>query len=411
MKVALVSARPRIADKKANIEKIRKNIEKKDADLYIFGELFLTGYNCKDELRSLAETLNGESLKEIKRITREKNSYIIFGMPLLDEKIRGLIYNAAILVHPDGKLDVYKKWFLPTFGPFEEKIFFDEGEELPVFETKFGKIGILICYDLYFPEICKAYSLQGADVIVCISASPSVTRSYFESLLPARAIENTTFMMYCNISGTQEDLVFWGGSQVYDPLGRLIVKAPYFKESVVECEIDLGMIKVARAQRPVLRDIKPEIYNDLYKMARKTHSEYERILKKIKEFHGHLGPYAVIGWKAGLLAGEILGSENGIKGVDATVYTGRTPYSCMVDGLQLSSNCTYGKRNIKIVDKNLLRLEFKTKKDSVILNVRDDIKEYLDKNMTKRNEEKLAYDVLIMPNKDVFDISIKKSGR
>jgi len=407
MKIALISARPKIADKKANIEKIKAYVKKTDADLYIFGELFLTGYGCKDELRSIAETINGESLKKLKKIAREKNSYIIFGMPLLDEKIKGLIYNAAILVHPDGKIDVYKKWFLPTFGPFEEKIFFDEGDNLPVFETKHGRIGILICYDLYFPEICKAYSLQGADVIICISASPNVTRKYFETLLPARAIENTTFMVYCNLSGTQEDLVFWGGSQAYDPLGRLIAKAPYFKESIIESNLDLKMIKIARAQRPVLRDIKAEIYNDLYKMARKTYSEHEKILKKIKEFHGHLGPYAVIGWKAGLIANELLGLKDGIKSIKATVYTGKTPYSCMVDGLQLSSNCTYGKRNIEIMDKGLLRIEFKSKEDSLTLEVKEEVKKYLDKNMTKGNEEKLAYDILIMPNKNIFDIKTK----
>jgi predicted amidohydrolase len=204
----------------------------------------------------------------MKKIAKENNCYIVFGMPLKDKNVEGLIHNSAVLIHPNGKTDIYNKWFLPNFGPFEEKLFFNEGEKLPIFKTKYGKVGLLICYDIYFPEICKAYSLQGADIIICISASPSTTRKYFETLLPARAIENTTFMIYSNIVGTQEDLVFWGGSQAYDPLGNQLAKAVYFKESVVTCKIDLKQVKLARANRPVIRDIRPEIYNDLYDISR-----------------------------------------------------------------------------------------------------------------------------------------------
>ena len=95
-----------------------------------------------------------------------------------------------------------------------------------------------------------------------------MNRKYFETLIPARAIENTVFMVYVNLVGTQEDLVFWGGSQVYDPLGNLLIKAPYFKESVVTCDLDLKCIKTARANRPVIRDIRPQIYDDLYEFSR-----------------------------------------------------------------------------------------------------------------------------------------------
>ena len=269
MKIALVSAKPKIADKKANLGIIKKYITKAKADLFIFGELFLSGYRCKDELRDLAESIHGSMIKEVQKIAKQRRCYVAFGMPLKDEKIDGLIYNSAILIHPNGVVDVYKKWFLPTFGPFEEKIFFDEGEHLGIFNTEFGKIGMLICYDLYFPEICRAYSLQGVDLIICISASPSMTRKYFETLLPARAIENTVFVAYVNIVGTQEDLMFWGGSQLYNPLGRLLVKSPYFKEKMVTCDVDFGELAAARAKRPVLRDMRPEIYHDLYDLSRR----------------------------------------------------------------------------------------------------------------------------------------------
>ena len=268
MKVALVTMRPKIANKKANIEKMEKYIEKTKADLFVFGELTVRGYHVKDELRDIAEKVDGPLINHMKKIAKKNNCIIVFGMPLKHSTIKGLIHNASVLIHPNGKVDTYNKWFLPTIGPFEEKIFFDEGEELKLCETKFGKIGLIVCYDIYFPEICRAYTLMGADIIICISATPSVTRKYFETLIPARAVENTVFMIYANLVGTQENLVFWGGSQINNPLSKLIVKAPHYKESIITCDIDLKQLEYARANRPVIRDIKSEIYHDLYNLSR-----------------------------------------------------------------------------------------------------------------------------------------------
>ena len=268
MKLALISARPTIANKTKNIQIMENYINKIKADIYIFGEYFLSGDRCKDEFRDLAEPLNGPSIQFLKKIAKNKQCYIVFGMPTKDDKVDGLIYNASVLIHPNGTVDAYKKWFLPTAGPFEEKIFFDQGEELPVFNTIFGKIGLLICYDLNFPELAKALTLQGADLLICISASPTTTRKYFETLLPARALENTVFVAYVNLAGNQEDLIYWAGSQVYDPLGNLIIRAPYFKESIITCDINFKQLEPARARRPVLRDIRPEIYQDLYQFSR-----------------------------------------------------------------------------------------------------------------------------------------------
>lgn len=275
MKLALISARPTIANKTKNIQIMQNYIKKTKADIYIFGEYFLSGDRCKDEFRDLAEPLNGPSIQFLAKIAKNKQCYIVFGMPTKDDKVDGLIYNAAVLIHPNGTVNAYKKWFLPNAGPFEEKIFFDQGEELSVFNTTFGKIGLLICYDLNFPELAKALTLQGADLLICISASPSTTRKYFETLLPARALENTVFVAYVNLAGNQEDLIYWAGSQVYDPLGNLIIKAPYFKESIITCDIHLKQLEAARARRPVLRDIRPEIYQDLYQFSR-FHIKKER---------------------------------------------------------------------------------------------------------------------------------------
>ena len=268
MKVAIITMRPKVADKKANLELMAKHIEKTKADMYVFGELTICGYHVKDELRDIAETVNGSTIKFVKELAKKNNCYIVFGMPLKNSTVKGLINNSALLIHPNGKVDTYNKWFLPTVGPFEEKIFFDEGENLKICDTKFGKIGLIVCYDIFFPELCRAYTLLGADIIICISATPSVTRKLFETIIPARAVENMVYFIYVNLVGTQENLVFWGGSQIYDPLAKLLVKAPYFIESVKVCDIDLKQIEYSRAVRPVLRDIKPEIYQDLYNLSR-----------------------------------------------------------------------------------------------------------------------------------------------
>ena len=268
VKIALISMRPKIACKKENVDKMKAFIDKEKADMYIFGETTITGYRCKDELRDLAETITGPSIEALKKVAMDRKVYLIFGMPLKHQRFKGVIQNVAILIHPNGHVDFYEKWYLPTFGPFVEKLYFDEGEHLPVFQTKFGKIGLLICYDLYFPEISKAYALQGADIIICLSASPTTTKTYFETLLPARAIETTTFFIYSNIVGTQEDLIFWGGSQAYNPLGKQIIKAPYLEESIISFTIDTSELLLARANRPTLRDNRAQIYLDLYDISR-----------------------------------------------------------------------------------------------------------------------------------------------
>jgi len=276
MKLAVITMRPKIGDKKSNLEKIEKYIKKNKADMYVFGEMTVTGYPLRDEYRDYAETTKQDSFKKLKKLAKEHNAYIVTGLPTKDEKVKGLIYNTAVMFHPDGKVDLYNKWFLVNFGPFEEKIFFDEGEHFAVCDTKFGKIGLIICYDVFFPELCKAYALAGCDMIICISASPTLSKKYFETLLPARAVENTVFMVYSNIVGTQENLVFWGGSEVYDPLAKQLVKAPYYKESIITCDIDFKETERARAGRPVLRDIRPVVYNDLFDLSRKKEIKKEK---------------------------------------------------------------------------------------------------------------------------------------
>lgn len=265
MRLCLTTIKPSIAHKKKNLKKMEKILGEEQAELFVFGEMSLTGYTCRDEFRDVAEPLDGPSVQAVGDMAQEHDCSVVFGMPLQERP--GLIYNAAVLVHADGSAQAYHKFFLPNFGPFEERFYFTPGRHLPVFSAPFGRVGLCICYDLFFPELVKGLVLGGADLIVCISASPTMSQDFFESILPARAIENTVFMAYANLVGTQENLEFWGGSQVYDPRGRLIQKSDYMKEQSVIAELDFSLLEEARAARPTLRDTRRELFDDLYRLA------------------------------------------------------------------------------------------------------------------------------------------------
>jgi predicted amidohydrolase len=111
--------------------------------------------------------------------------------------------------------------------------------------------------------------LKGAQLIICISASPAVRRGYFEILTSARALENTAFLAYVNLAGVEDGLQFWGGSRLVGPTGDVLAKAKYDEEDFVVCELDFGDLKAAETFIPTLRDLRPELFDKL-----KQYSEF-----------------------------------------------------------------------------------------------------------------------------------------
>jgi predicted amidohydrolase len=145
-------------------------------------------------------------------------------------RIKNVIYNSSIIVSPDEEIYSYDKLYLPTHSVFEEKRYFRPGTKVNTFDVKGLKIGMSICYDLYFPEIYRILALKGAELVICISASPSTRKEYFETLIKARAIENGIFMVLVNRVGIEDGLNFWGGSQIVGSNGDIIRKGPYYDE-------------------------------------------------------------------------------------------------------------------------------------------------------------------------------------
>jgi predicted amidohydrolase len=265
-KLALAQISSKRENKEANLQKIEKltlRAKEQGADLAIFPELSLSGYVVRDQLYELAETIPGPTVKKVEALAKKTGMHIIFGMPELSEKTQATIFNTAVLVGPKGLIGKYRKMYLPTHSVFEEKRYFRPGYQAEAFQTELGQIGLCICYDIFFPEVLRLTRLKGAQLIVCISASPAVRRSYFETLTCARALENTAYLAYVNLAGVQDGLQFWGGSRLVSPSGDVLAKAKYDEEDFVICEVDYSDLRTAETFIPTLRDLRPELFDQL----------------------------------------------------------------------------------------------------------------------------------------------------
>jgi len=242
---------------------MRDIVRKTKGKIVIFPELSLTGYMPRDDLFRQAETATSPMLKAIVRLAKDTKKDIVFGAPMRDEHLPGLVYNSCLLAAGTGKLYRYDKMYLPTFGPFEERVFFAEGKDVVVAEGKHAKIGLTICYDMFFPELAKLETLLGAQLLVNISAAPTTSRPFFRRVMPGRAVENAIFMAYCNMVGVHGSLVFAGGSVLYGSRGEEIARGKDLEEDIVEAEIDLSDIDVSRRFRPTVRDTRVEIMDEI----------------------------------------------------------------------------------------------------------------------------------------------------
>jgi predicted amidohydrolase len=270
LRIALAQISCDQGNKEKNLETIKENVvraKSEGAQLVIFPELSLTGYVVRDQIYELAERIPGPSTRVVEKLAKENELHIIFGMPETCEKTEATLYNSAVLVGPNGFIGKYHKMYLPTHSIFEEKRYFRPGYQVAVYDTELGKIGLVICYDIYFPEVTRLTRLKGAQLIVCISASPGIRRSFFETLTAARAIENTVFLAYVNRAGIEDGLQFWGGSRLIGPSGRIIAEAKYDEEDFVVAGMDYADAKHVEAFVPTLRDLRPELFDKLKESA------------------------------------------------------------------------------------------------------------------------------------------------
>ncbi|MEM3463911.1 MAG: carbon-nitrogen hydrolase family protein [Candidatus Bathyarchaeia archaeon] len=271
LKVALAQMSCKRADKEENLRKMEKFVlqaSEQNVKLVIFPELSLTGYVVRDQIYELAEPVPGPSVKAVEKIAKKASVYVVFGLPEKSGKTQATLYNTAVLVGPEGYVGKYRKMYLPTHSVFEEKRYFRPGYQAAAFNTEIGSIGLIICYDIFFPEVSRLARLKGAQLIVCISASPAIRKSYFETLTVARALENTAFLAYVNLVGIENGLQFWGGSRMVGPSGKVIAQAKYDEEDLVICEIDYADIRPVEIFVPTLKDLRPELFDELKEQAK-----------------------------------------------------------------------------------------------------------------------------------------------
>ena len=266
MKLALVQMKSELHNKKYNLEKamdLASQAAKDGAEFVAFPEMALTGYVCGKRIIEHAEPIGGPATEKLTKLAKDKNIDILFGMPELNGT---LVHNSAVLIEPDGVLGVYRKLYLVSFDyagvRYEEHLFFKPGFDIKVFDTRFGKIGVEICYDFWFPEIERCCSLQGAWLLFNISAAPFEVPETFQLLARARAVENQAFFAYVNEIGSQEGVVFEGGSCIVDNTAKIIESAGYgenLEDEIIQKELDPDIITRARLDLPLLRDVRPEI--------------------------------------------------------------------------------------------------------------------------------------------------------
>lgn len=246
MKVALCQLMPVPGMISDNVKKIIDTMEKVDADLYVFPEMFLTDYVFTDYGHLNTDDLD-YNLHRILELTISTGKCVIFGGPSLKDGI----YNSAYSI--SDRIDIYKKINLAQFGIFREKNTFSPGDTPVMIEYGGFVFGLLICYDLFFPELSKMYAMNGADALIYISASPVNSKSAFDTVLPARSVENTVYTIFVNNTGKHGDVEFFGGSRCVSPSGKTTALADSH-ESVPIADIEHDIIEYARLERPTLID-------------------------------------------------------------------------------------------------------------------------------------------------------------
>ena len=248
------------------------------AQIICLQELFASLYFCDREDHgnfSLAEAIPGETTDLLQKVAKEKGVVIIAS--LFEKRATGLYHNTTAVIDADGSyLGIYRKSHIPDDPGFYEKFYFAPGDTgYKVFETKFAKIGVLICWDQWYPEAARITSLMGAEILfypTAIGWEPEdkievKTEQYqaWQIIQRSHAIANGVHVVAVNRVGREADTDFWGGSFVANPFGSVLYQASYDKEETQVQEVDLGLSEHYRTIWPFLRDRRIDNYEGILK--------------------------------------------------------------------------------------------------------------------------------------------------
>jgi len=225
-------------------------------DVIVLPETWNVGFFPKDNLADLSDQDCARVKSRFGQLAAELNVNIIAGS--VSNLRDGKIYNTACVFDRSGAcIARYDKTHL--FSPMGEDGFFEKGERLCRFRMDGMDCGLIICYDIRFPELTRSLTVQGLDVLFVVSQWPKIRMGHLHALCTARAIENQMFLVCCNSCGTAGETVFGGGSMAVDPWGNTLALAGTQQE-LLQAELDPGILSNIRASIPVFRDRRPELY-------------------------------------------------------------------------------------------------------------------------------------------------------
>ncbi len=257
MKVAVAQITCVLGDLEKNIKhhlEFCNEAIKNKADMIVFPELSLTGYSLKDLNYVISLDLEmTEALDELKSISKKIS--IVCG--LAEEDGNFAIYNTGIYIS-DGEIQFrHRKIYPPTYGLFEEFRYFSRGTECKAHESKFGKIGLLVCEDMWHLSLPYTVTMDGAQIIVGIAASPTRLavnydkfKNYEVNSEQHRAFARilSSYFIFSNRVGFEDGINFWGGSEVVDPFGNVIAAGKLFEEDMIYAEVNYEEVRRARHQ-------------------------------------------------------------------------------------------------------------------------------------------------------------------
>jgi N-carbamoylputrescine amidase len=268
-------------DPGANLEKTFGAIRqaaRQGANIICLQELFSTLYFCDVEAYEnfdLAENIPGPVTELLQRIAAEEQVVIIAS--LFEKVDAGIYYNTAAVIDADGSyLGKYRKNHIPDDPGFYEKFYFSPGDTgYQVFQTRFGRIGVLICWDQWFPEAARITGLMGAEILFCPTAIGWAAAqdvkfnqeqyNAWQTIQRAHAIANGIHVVAVNRTGREKNMVFWGGSFVAGPFGTVLHQSPHDREDIGVVEIDLQKSDFYRVHWPFMRDRRIDTYSPIVK--------------------------------------------------------------------------------------------------------------------------------------------------
>jgi predicted amidohydrolase len=267
--IALAQIAPRLGALETNLATHRALLDEarsSGADLVVFPELGLTGYQLQDLASEVAMRLDDERLGRLAAATHGLSAIVSF----VEESADHRLFIAAALLEDGEIAHVHRKLFLPTYGLFDERRFFGAGDMLRAVPSRLGVgLGIGICEDFWHLPVPQLLALDGAQVLINVSSSPGRdlaatnevglgTATSWRSLMRTYAQLTTSFVVFCNRVGVDESISFWGGSEVIAPSGQALFSAPLYDEGLFTVEITTADIRRERIALPLLRDERPE---------------------------------------------------------------------------------------------------------------------------------------------------------